>query len=367
MKVLLEEKEKIKRLFSYLFGVIPQRSPISILSCILLRAETEFEAFATDLDVEMSVKMKGEIKEKGDICIEGENIRKVIEKAEYNKLKIDTSEDILTIGTENGNFRWKTQPISEYPDRSKVEEKTGCVIELKELADAILKTDFSVSTERTRYALNGISVKLKGGVLEMASTDGRRLSIIKKRVERSKEDIEGIIIQIKAIKILHQICSKEKDETIRLFFSNTYTGAETETTRMVSRNIEGQFPDYESVIPNDCDKKFTANRTALYQAIVEGSLASERDSEAVTFDIDKNRAIISSHSVRGNEAVREIEGEYIGEKFKISFNPQYLLQPISVLNTETVTLAFKEKDSAALLYSLDEPDYKYVVMPLTMD
>ncbi|MCX7702549.1 MAG: DNA polymerase III subunit beta [Planctomycetota bacterium] len=368
MKIRLEEKDKIRRLLSYPLGIIQQRSPMPILSYVLFKVDKDFEVRATDLEVEVSVKIQKGIKdEKEGICVKAENIKNVIEKAEYESLLVETEDDILRIETEKGNFRWKTLPADEYPEQFKIEKSIWCEISLKEMADAVSKTEFSVSSERTRYALNGVFMKLKGSVLEMVSTDGRRMSLVRKRVEKSKGEIDGVIIPLKAMKILGQICSREEEETLEVIFSSVYTGVESGPVRMVVRNIEGQFPDYESVIPTDCDKKFTAQRDSLRQAIVEGSLAAEKDAEAVTLNFEKGKATMSSHSTEGGEAIRVVEGEYEGEDFKISFNPKYLLEPISVIKADTVTLSFKEKDSAAILFSQEESDYKYVVMPLTMD
>lgn len=367
MRVILREKENIKRLFSYPLGTIAPRSPLSVLSYMLLDAEEKFEVTATDLEVETSIRLGAEIEEGRRICVKADRLKMIIEKAEYEELVLSLYDSMLKIETERGEFHLKTVSAEEFPERFKIKKEVWCVVDTREIADAIAKTEFSVSTERTRYTLNGVFMKLKKNILEIVSTDGRRLSLVRKNVLESKGETDGIIVSVKALKILRQICSKEDDDSIKLFFSDSYFGVETEFLRVIARNVEGQFPDYESVIPTDCSNHLTVDRVNMHQAVVEGSLAGEKDAEAVTLDIEKDRVTISSHSIEGEEAFRRIDCSFEGEETRISFNPQYLLQPLSVMKAESVTLSFKEKDAAALLFSPEEKDYKCVIMPLSID
>jgi len=367
MKIVLREKENIRRLFSYPLGAVPSRSPLPSLSYILLEAKDEFKVTATDFDVEVSARLEAEIEEGIVTCVKADRLKMIIEKAEYEELKLSMHNEMLKIETEQGEFHLKTLPSEDFPERFSMDENVWCTISTEEIADAISKTEFSVSTERTRYTLNGIFIKLEKNKLEVVSTDGRRLSLVKKGVLESNGEIEGIIVSLKAIKLLRQICSREQDESIKLFLSDPYFGIQTEFLKVIARNIEGQFPDYASVIPTDSNKHLTVNRAVMHQAVIEGSLAGEKDAEAVSLDITKEGVVISSRSIEGEEAFRSIKGKYEGEDIKLSFNPQYLLQPMSVMKAENITLSFRERDTAALLSSDEETDYKCVIMPLTID
>lgn len=367
MRVILREREDIRRLFSYPLGVVPSRSPLPSLSYVLLDAEKGFNLIATDFDIEVSARLEAEVEEGTTTCVKADRLKMIVEKAEYEELRLSTHNGMLKIETGQGEFHLKTLSGEEFPERFSMDENVWCTVNTDEIADAIAKTEFSVSTERTRYTLNGIFIRLEKNGLEVVSTDGRRLSLVRKSVLESNGETEGIIVSLKAVKLLRQICSKEQDESMKLFFSTPYFGIQTEFLKVIARNIEGQFPDYASVIPTDSNKHLTVNRAVMHQAVIEGSLAGEKDAEAVSLDITKDRVVISSRSIEGEEAFRNIKGKYEGENIKLSFNPQYLLQPMSVMKSENITLSFRERDTAALLSSDEETDYKCVIMPLTID
>ena len=366
MKVVISEKEKLKDLSSLCFAAVNPKSPLPMLSMVEMQTEGDHLLIrGTDLDVEVRVRIPAEVSEGGRAIVREDSFKGILDRAEYETISIESDEEELRIETGRSRFSLRVQG-KEFPEPMEFEKTSFCVVDGEKIRSAIAKTEFSVSTERTRYALNGILVNAAGGTFRMVSTDGRRLSMVQTEVAESEGESSGLIVPLKALRICKVLARTQPGE-IRVEFSDSHVAFDSADVRVVSRTVDGQFPDYDAVIPRNCSKTVVADRDLLEQSVVEGSLLGDREARAIVVDLKPGSMTLSSRSMEGEQALRTMDVDYDGPDFRISFNPNYLLDPVRAMNTERVRLCFKEKDSAALLLSEDEPQDRYVVMPLTLE
>lgn len=371
MKVTLTDFEGIKPIIALTLEAAGVKSVYPGFGNVFLEAEQEKQTLTmhtTDGEVQVEARIPCDCAEEGKAIIRVESFKKIFQKAEFSMLELEKIQEHLIVKTDFGKFRLRTYTEEDFPEKIELKEEITFSVNPTDLLDAIRKTQFSVSTERTRYALNGVFIKQRDGKsIEFVATDGRRLSLAVCPVSEMKGELaNGVILPIRFVRLIERACGLETDALVMCVGVNSSSIGWSDG-KITTRNLEGQFPDYESVIPTDNDKIVTVSRSALIQGITEGSLLSEKEARAVILEISENHMCLSSHSYEGEEAEHHLTVDYKGPDFKIGFNPDYLIEPLRVCNSDYVKLCFRDKESAALLLSEDEPHFKYVIMPLTVD
>ena len=371
MKVSLTNLEEIKGTILMALEGAATRSAYPGFGNLFLTADKEKQTLllrTTDGEIQVEANCQCACDETGKAVVRVESFKKVFQKAEFSTLAIEKEDESLLLKTDFGKFRLRIYSEEEFPEEIEVKEDITLSVLPLNLLDCIRKTQYAVSTERSRYALNGVYVKVKGSdSVELVATDGRRLAHTVCPVEESKGEMkEGVILPVRFVRFLERVCSME-GETVELKLGSTASCVVWEKGTIIGRNLEGQFPDYEAVIPTDNDKVVVVSRTALIQGITEGALLSEREARAVILEISENKMRLSSQSYEGEEAEHYLTVDYKGPDIKIAFNPDYLTEPLKVCSSEHIRLCLRDKESAALVLAEDEPHFKYVLMPLTVD
>lgn len=370
MKVICKKNELLE-IFGIVNSVIPTRSTIPELQNIKLQTDDDkLLLIGTDLEIGIKSEIKAEIKEKGSLLIPTQRLGTIIRETNDENIRIETQNNIVHLITCDGDYKIVGADPADYPDFPDFDTKKAIDIEAKGLKEMIHKTIFAVSNEITRYALTGLLVEIKKKEIRIVGSDGKRLAFIKKNSEQAVTQEKKVIVPAKGMNLLERILKDNQklkmiiDET-QIKVSITPIKDKYPETIIFSRLVEGTFPDYENIIPTDCDKKLEIKNEELYAALRRVTVVTTEKFKATKLSFKDNKIILISKTQDVGEAKVELEAKYTGQPVEIVFNPDFFIDILRVLGEGNLTIEMKDKTSPAVFKQ--GKDYLYLVMPMTID
>ncbi len=356
--------------FQLAASVVPQRTTIPAIMNVRLEArkgkEPTVEIACTDLEYGMKyVVPASDVKEDGTIVLPAGRLLGILREASDAEIAIDSDGHLAHVRTSDASFKVVGIDPADFPNVPSFDEKASLQIETGDLGEMIKKTQFAVSSEVVRYALTGQLLEIKGKDVRMVASDGKRLAYIKSRSSGrhdGQKDVR-VIVPTKTMNLLDRILTGD-DEQVLLNVEETQIKIRTKRAMIFSRLIDGNFPDYEAVIPGDRDRKITLEREPFFAAVRKVALMTTDKTRAVRLDFGKNKLVLFTRTQDVGEARVEVPIEYKGEEFECVFNPDYIVDYLKVVTEEKVELQLKDKSSAAVFKA--GKDYIYVLMPLTV-
>lgn len=368
MKIKVKREEILKGL-QRVQGVVEKRNTMPILSNILIEAVDQgLKISATDLEVGVCGTYKADILEEGRICISARRLYEITKELADEEVAITKLENNW-IALESGQSRFKMAgvPPDDFPSLPPIEEAVTFSVQGKILSGMIQKTVFAVGENDVRYILNGVSLNLinkeKGSILRVVGTDGHRLAIAEARLDKSAEKEGGAVIPKKAIAEVRRIVD-EDGETPSIGIGKTQIVFQKGTFNLISRIMEGNYPNYQQVIPKDNDKKVIILKKDIEGALKRASILAGEKTKQVRLSIEEGRIQLTSSSPEIGEAQDTIPAKYKGTTIVVCFNARYLLDAISVIEGEEVLLEFKDQASPCLIKEGESNDYLCLVMPM---
>ena len=345
-------------------GIVERRTTIPVLSHILLSTEGDkLNLAATDLDVSLTSWCSGEVKEQGGIAVQARKFLEIIRSlvGEDVDLKLE-DERRLTIVAGRSRFKINGLAPDDFPTLPTVSEETSIGLPFSELKQMIGKVIFAVSTEESRFQLNGALVKLKDSGVEIVATDGHRLALVENELEGSA-DGDGVLVPRKALQELQRF---EDDGAVDFMRGEHHLSFRLGRRELICRILEGTFPDYERVIAKDNDKKVLFGRKELSEAVHRVALLTGDRARAIKLEFAPERLVISAANPDLGEAVEELVCEYQGESFKIGMNPDYLSHFLSAVDTDRIELELKDENTQCVGRPVEGKDSRYlcVIMPM---
>lgn len=359
--------------FGIASAVVPVRTTIPAVMNVKLTATKEgkggskLEIAATDLEYGVRLTLTGvDVKEEGTLVLPAARMAGILREASDADLSIDSDGNLAHIKTSDANFKVVGADPADYPAIANFEEKGSVRVDTHDLGEMIRRTAFAVSSEVVRYALTGQLLEVKGKELRMVASDGKRLALIRSRSTSKAEGQKDlrVIVPTKTLNLLDRVLTPE-DETVALQVEETQLKLKTSRAVIFSRLIDGNFPDYEAVVPQDRDKKITLGREALHAAVRKVALVTTDKTRAVKFVIGKGKVTLFARTQDVGEASVEVPADYKGEGLEIVFNPDFVADYLKVVTDESVELHLKDKTSAGVFKA--GKDYTYVLMPLTVN
>jgi DNA polymerase III subunit beta len=363
MKIRVE-RENIVQHLQDVISAIPNRSTLPILSNLLLEAKNnELIITATDLEICIRKKVAVEVIQPGKITVLGKKFYDILKEIPSEEVLIEETKNFgVIIRGEKCYFKLLGFSPQEYPDIPKIEGKSFKV-DAEKIAAMISKTYFACSKEETRYVLNGILFDFQEKSLKLVASDGRRLALYQEDI---KTDWVGkYIVPQKAVSELLKMSEKTEGQlTISLSERNNQIAFALPQTELITRLIEGEFPNYEDVIPPASKNNLKLKTKDFFQAVKRAYLMTTTESIAIKIEFSKNKVIISKTTPELGEGREELELEYKGENMVIGFNPQYLLDILKTIDQEEVTLELNGVDKPGII-RLDS-QYLYLVLPMQL-
>jgi DNA polymerase-3 subunit beta len=364
-------REPFLKELQLLQSIIDKKNTIPILSNLLLQAEVEkneAKLIATDLEVGMKCKCQAKVKKGGALTISAKKLFEIVRalpEAEITIEKLDNN--WISIMCKKAQFKIVGMPKEEYPSLPDYDFSKAIRLSSSLMRDMINKTAFAATQEDTRFALNGGLMNLKGDKLIMVATDAHRLCFYDHKMKDtvSKDEIH-VIIPKKALLELRSMI--EDEDEIAIGKTENHIFFQIGERILLSRLIEGQYPNYDKVIPKNNDKSISLPTKEIAAIVKRISLLSNERSKAIKLRITQGKLEVSSNNPELGEAQEEIDIDYQGEELIIGFNAQYLIDFFNVVDDEKIILEMRDEASQGVLKPAEEHDYSflYVVMPMRL-
>jgi DNA polymerase-3 subunit beta len=366
MKFSIQKKDIFAEL-QLLHGIVEKRNTMPILANILVSASgSEVELKGTDLEVGLKTHFPAKVEEEGAITISGRKVFEIVKSLpDGETVTFKESEDLtMEITSGASEFKVLCLPKEDYPQVPEPKFEKNIILPLDKFQSMIDRVYFAITQEQ-RYYLSGALLILKDNSMELVSTDGHRLAYTSNAIE--KMELSNEIRAIVAKKTLSEL-RKFEDDSIEFDLDESNLFFKVKNRTLISRIIEGKFPNYEAVIPKDNPNTFTVSKEEITDAVRRVSLFSTERSKGIKFYLEKNKIKLFSSNPEIGEARDKVDVDYTGEDLEIGFNSQYLLDFLATVSAETVRFELKDTNSSVLMKPEVEEDieYVYVLMPMKL-
>ncbi|MGZ8370758.1 MAG: DNA polymerase III subunit beta [Caulobacteraceae bacterium] len=370
MRLIIERSALLKAL-GHVQSVVERRNTIPILSNVLLAADKENLSFsATDLDMEIIDDALSQVDEPGQITAPAHTLyeiaRKLPEGADV-ELRYTSDDPRLQVSAGRSKFNLPVLPAGDFPAMSQDGLSERMTLETGDLMRLIDKTRFAISTEETRYYLNGLYLHTvnDGGVtkLRAVATDGHRLALAEMPAPAGAAGLPGVIVPRKTVQEARRLLD-DAPEGVELSISVQKVRFEFGHAALTSKVIDGSFPDYLRVIPTGNTKVLIVDNKLFAQAVDRVATISAEKSRSVKLAIEPGKMTLTVRNMEAGQAVEEVECDYDGEAFEIGFNARYLLDVADQIQGETAEFRFADPASPTLVLDPTDAGVQYVLMPL---
>ncbi len=370
MKFIIERTILLKTL-NHVQSIVEKRNTIPVLSNVRIEAMGDGISFkATDMDNEITEITDAKIIETGATTAPAHMLYDIVRKLpDGSEVEIIFPDDkgLLQISAGRSKFSLSTIGIEDFPIISGDKLPINFSMPKEELKDVIDRTKFAMSTEETRYYLNGIYVhaKTEGAtkLLRIVATDGHRLACVESPLPQGAEKMAGVIIPRKTITEVRKLLDDTKADNINIALSENKICFTLEEIILTSKLIDGTYPDYERVIPTENDKMLELKVKELSNGVDRVSVVAER-TRAIKILTEKDKIIISTSSQDLGSATEEIEAKYDGESIEIGYNFRYLLDILAEVKGENVQISFSDNTSPSIIHDTSDTSAIYVLMPM---
>ena len=360
------DKDVLLKPLQTVIGIVERKQPLLILSNVLIeKIGTNIHFVATDLEIQITTYVS-EINQKGAdnaITVAAKKLQEILRiLPEGSKVTLDIQDSRLQVKTNKSRFSLQTLPAQDFPKVfEQVEQKEQIQMEQGQLKKLFGMVQYAMAQQDIRYYLNGVLLIVDGAFLKLVATDGHRLAFTSTRLDKEYQKRE-VILPRKTVNELVKLLSESEEKIIfdlaekqvRITFSDVI---------LISKIIDGKFPDYERVVPNYINH-LTLDRVVILQALQRAAILSNEKFRGVRFVLtEKNLRIISSNSEQ-EEALEDMETDYHGPALDIGFNVNYLLDGLNSTSAQSVIFSFGDPNSSILITEPGNNEFKYVVMPM---
>jgi DNA polymerase-3 subunit beta len=360
------EREAILTPLQAVTGVVERRQTMPVLANVLLVAKDDVLTItATDLEVELSASNAATVQDAGEITVPGRKLLDIV-KALPDRAMVTVSieGERAVVRSGKSRFTLTTLPAADFPVVENIEVKQKVSLPQTELKMLLDKTHFSMAQQDVRYYLNGLLFELSDRQLRLVATDGHRLAL----AESSLAEPVGVGLQVilprKGVLELQKILGTQGD--VQLSIGANHMRVSVDGVRFTSKLIDGRFPDYSRVIPNEPNRVVGASRLGLRAALQRAAILSNEKYRGIRLTLKPNLLIMQAHNPEQEEAEEEMEVNHSGEAMEIGFNVNYLMEALAAVDGDAVELGFTDGNSSCLIKAPGAVSARYVVMPMRL-
>ncbi|MFQ5736181.1 MAG: DNA polymerase III subunit beta [Thermodesulfobacteriota bacterium] len=367
MRFIIDRSSFIKAL-QKIQGIVEKRNTMPILANVLLDAgDGKITIVATDLEVFIKDSSKAETTEAGSVTINARKLFEIIKELPDDTVDVSADKnDRVTIKAGKARFSIMGLPSRDFPVFPEIDESKLEKIDSESLKEMIDKTSFAVSTDETRYNINGFLFEKEDTRIRMVATDGHRLAFIEKKDAGGKptDQKEGVLLPRKGVLEMRKLLENEGEFVLGVTQKSAVMKKDDAVISV--RLLEGEFPDYEKVIPKDNNKEVVAGREALLASLKRVSLLSSDKIKGVKFSFSKSCLTVSSSSPDIGEATEDVDIDYGEEDIEIAFNARYFIDMLEAVGEEQVKILLKDSLSPGIIRPVDTENYTYIIMPMRL-
>lgn len=347
-------------------GMVERRHTLPILSNVLMeQTHNALHITATDLDIQISTRGPAFASEDFSLTTSAKKLLDILRAIpEQATLSLDQQAERLVLTSGKSRFNLQTLPAKDFP-KLEMEPEILATFTLSQqhLHQLLSLVQYSVASQDIRYYLNGLLLQTRAQQCHFVATDGHRLAYVQTVLDDTMPDLE-LIVPKKTVTELYKLISLDADKMITVKLSAKQAVFEFDAIQIISKMIDGKFPNYNDAIPLDNDKIFLANRLDLLHALQRAAILANEKERHVQLSLKPNALSIVCTNSENEEAEEELEIAYQGEAMTIHFNVNYLLDLLNNLSDDTLQLALSDNRHPALFVVPGNPNFKYVVMPL---
>ncbi len=355
-------KEKLLEGLQQVQNVVSTRTTLPILSNVLLQAkEGAVHLTTTDLDVGVRGSFEANVDKVGATTLPARRLFTIIRELPSSEIAIEVDgKNAASIRSGQSFFKILGLPEEEFPPLPKFENAKVVTMRQKDLHDGLRKTAYAISTDETRYVLNGVLFSFKENKLTLVATDGRRLAMLDIELEFPRSHEAEIIVPTKAVTELQRLL--KDDGEVKISVGSGQIAFDLNNTFLVSKLIEGNYPNYKQVIPSEAKERVTLERETFLNSLRRVSLLASDKSNSIKLNFSKNNIEITANTPEVGEARESLPVAYKGRDFSIAFNPEFLMAPLRNLSEDEVFFDLIDEMSPGVL-KIQTP-FLYVLMPM---
>jgi len=350
-------------------GIVERRNTMPILANVLIESyKGNVRLTATDLEVGVRGTLTGEVSQEGTITVNAKKLYEIVREAPEETLQLKRLEnDWVEVKSGKSVFKIVGIDAREFPQFPNFEKEKLSTVPCNIMREMIERTLFAVSTDETRYSLNGVYIEHSGsGGIRMVATDGHRLALIERQIGSFGLE-KGVILPRKGLTEVKKLLEGGGDGLVAMGFKENMGLVVKDEVELFMRLIDGDFPDYTKVVPKDNSQVVKIEKEDLLHTLRRVSILSSERYKGIKLELSDGKLAISASNPDLGEAVEEIEVDYQGKPLTMGFNARYLLDVLAVLEgAGEVDLAFKDALSPSLLKKGGDDGYLYVVMPMRL-
>ncbi len=346
-------------------GIVEKRHALPILSNLLLEGhQGKLKFTATDLEMQISTHITTEITNDFQITISAKKFFDITRALpENSKMDIQIEENKVIVKAKKSRFNLQTLPPQDYPLMKKDENDTvELTLPQNEFKALLKQVDFAMAQQDIRYYLNGLLIEVKDNDINIVGTDGHRLSFTSLKLKTPAKPVQVIVPRktiVELVKLLN-----DTDQPLEMTFSSNQAAFRFNDIDLITKIIDGKFPDYSRVIPQGHNNIFNIERAPLLDSMLRASILSNDKYRGIRMVVEEGNLKLVSNNSEQEQAEEELEIEYKGEKIDIGFNVTYLIDVLTNIQTDKLTIAFNDSSSSCLVTIPNNEKYKYVVMPM---
>jgi DNA polymerase III subunit beta len=362
-------KEQILAGLQAVQNVVSTRTTLPILSNVLLRAEKDRVEFtATDLDVTVACSVEAKVKKTGAATVPVKKLFGIVRELNGSEIDIEVDDkNICSVRCGSSFYKIHGLSADEFPPLPKFKDDKKVSLTQEIVKGMMKKTSFAVSTDESRYVLNGIFISLKDHKMTMVATDGRRLALVDEEVDIAEKSSGEFIVPAKAVNELNRLLQEKGDVEIK-FGENQASFALKDdkgfSVLVITKLIEGNYPNYKQVIPGEAKERIALVREEFVQALRRAEIMTSEKANSVKLTFGKNNLAITANSPEVGEARESLAVNYKGKEMAIAFNPRYLIDALGALSEDEVFFELIDELSPGVL-KINGP-FLYVVMPMRL-
>lgn len=360
------QKEKFLKALSAVTNIISQRPTLPILANVLLETNDTNTLIltGTDMEIAISKRIEATVQEEGSITIPAKKLLDIARELPTETVEIAVSRtNSVSITSGKAFIKLLGLGREDFPTFPAFNESSGFEISLSVLQECIRLTSFAVSNDENKYVLNGMLFTIQEGVLKIVSTDGRRLAYISHEIPQAKKTELHVIIPAKTIHEISRVVPENENEMVRIISLKNQVVFKFANGFVISRLIEGHFPDYEKVIPPTAKKGALVERNSFLSVLRRAYLLTSKEAQGVKLDFLKDKILVTAKSPNLGELKEEIDVTNTGGTLSIGFNPLFLIDVLKNMDDDKVLFTLTDVDKPGVIRK-ENGDYLCVIMPM---
>ncbi len=362
-------RETLLRPLQQVTGVVERRQTLPVLSNVLFQVSNQqLELTGTDLEVELVGRIALDGAEPGNITVPARKLMDICRELPENaEIEFGLEEQRLTI--QSGRFRsaLATLPPRDCPSVDQAASEMTLSVDSKSFKRLIDRTSFAMAQQDVRYFLNGLLIQLSGDSVRTVATDGHRLAMSSYQLQNESEDnsSQQVIVPRKGVLELQRLLNEVSGD-VKITVGSNHLCAEGSEFTLTTKLVDGRFPEYDRVIPNDGDKVVLADRLELRQALNRTAILSNEKYRGIRVNLSSGALQLTANNPEQEEAEEVVTVDYEGDSLEVGFNVVYLQDVLGVLESDKVRLTLHDANSSALLEEPEDDDSVYVIMPMKL-